>query len=104
MPCYGPQFKAQIVKKLMPPYNQSVAQVSRDTGVSVPTLYAWKQLYRNQGYVVPSKSSRPDDWDAKAKLACIIETGATRVRQVLPTNGIQVTETQGISGDFGGSL
>ena len=57
MPSYGPQFKEQIVKKLMPPYNQSVAQVSRDTGVAVPTLYAWKQLYRNQGYVVPSKSA-----------------------------------------------
>ena len=28
----------------------------------------------------------------------------TRVRQVLPTNVIQVTETQGVSGDFGGSL
>jgi transposase-like protein len=81
MPSYGPQFKEQIVKKLMPPYNQSVAQVSRDTGVAVPTLYAWKQLYRNQGYVVPSKSSRPDDWDAKAKLACIIETGAMNEAQ-----------------------
>jgi len=81
MPSYGPQFKAQIVKKLMPPYNQSVTQVSRDTGVAVPTLYAWKQLFRNQGYVVPSKSSRPDDWDAKAKLACIIETGAMNEAQ-----------------------
>ena len=29
---------------------------------------------------------------------------ASRVLQVLPTNVIQVTETQGISGDFGGSL
>jgi transposase len=81
MPSYGPQLKEQIVKKLMPPYNQSVAQVSRDTGVAVPTLYAWKQLYRNQGYVVPSKSSRLDDWDAKAKLACIIETGAMNEAQ-----------------------
>jgi transposase len=43
MPVYGPQFKEQIVKKMMPPHNQSVAQISRDTGVAVPTLYSWKK-------------------------------------------------------------
>ena len=35
MPVYGPKFKEQIVKKMMPPHNQSVAQVSRDSGVAV---------------------------------------------------------------------
>ena len=48
MPVYGPQFKEQIVKKMMPPHNQSVAQISRDTGVAVPTLYSWKKLFRNR--------------------------------------------------------
>lgn len=61
MPVYGPQFKEQIVKKMMPPHNHSVAQISRDTGVAVPTLYSWKKLFRNQGFVVPAKSSRPDE-------------------------------------------
>jgi hypothetical protein len=37
MPVYGPQFKEQIVKKMTPPHNQSVAQISRDTGLAVPT-------------------------------------------------------------------
>jgi len=81
MPVYGPQFKEQIVKKMMPPYNQSVAQISRDTGVAVPTLYSWKKLFRNQGFVVPAKSSRPDDWDSKAKLAAIIQTAAMNEAQ-----------------------
>jgi hypothetical protein len=63
MPVYDPQFKEQIVKKMMPPHNQSVAKISRDTGVAVPTLYSWKKLFCNQGFVVPAKSSRPDDWD-----------------------------------------
>ena len=81
MPVYGPQFKEQIVKKMMPPHNQSVAQISRDTGVAVPTLYSWKKLFRNQGFVVPAKSSRPDDWDSKAKLAAIIQTAAMNEAQ-----------------------
>jgi hypothetical protein len=48
MPVYGPQFKEQIVKKMMPPHNQSVAQISRDTSVAVPTLYSWEKLFRNR--------------------------------------------------------
>ena len=38
MPAYGPQFKEQIVKKMMPPHNQSVAQISRDTDVALPII------------------------------------------------------------------
>lgn len=71
VPVYGPQFKEQIVKKMMLPRNHSVDQISRDTGVAVPTLYSWKKLFRKQGFVVPAKSSCPDDWDSKAKLAII---------------------------------
>ena len=81
MPVYGPQFKEQIVKKMMQPYNQSVAQISRETGVAVSTLYSWKKLFRNQGFVVPAKSSRPDDWDFKAKLAAIVKTAAMNEAQ-----------------------
>ncbi len=40
MPRYTQEFKDQMVGKLMPPNAQSVAQVSRDTGVSEPTLYS----------------------------------------------------------------
>lgn len=38
MSVYGPQFKERIVKIMMPPYNQSVAQISGDNGVAVQTL------------------------------------------------------------------
>lgn len=72
MPVYGPQFREQTVKKIMPPHNQSVAQISRDTDVAVPNLYSWKNLFRNQGFVVPAKPSLPDSWDSKAKLAAFI--------------------------------
>ena len=81
MPVYSPKFKEQIVKKLMPPHNQSVAQVSRDTGVAVPTLYAWKKVFRSKGCVVPEKSSRPAQWDSKAKLAAVIQVAGMNEAQ-----------------------
>lgn len=73
---YSNELKESIVKKMMPPSSQSVADIARETGISTPTLYAWKQQFQQQGYVVPSKSSKPHGWDAKAKLAALIKTAA----------------------------
>ncbi|MEH6584358.1 MAG: DDE-type integrase/transposase/recombinase [Halioglobus sp.] len=42
MPKYNDEFKEQVVRKMMPPNAMSVAQVSRDTGVSDVTLYTWR--------------------------------------------------------------
>lgn len=74
MPSYSPELKEQMVRKMMPPRSQSVATISRETGISAPTLYAWKKHFRDQGFVVPSKSTQPDRWDSKAKLAAVIHT------------------------------
>ncbi|WP_048801289.1 transposase, partial [Oligella urethralis] len=76
MSSYSPEFKAQIVKKMMPPNNQSVAQISRESGIHVSTLYSWKKQLQARGFVVPAKESRPDQWDTKAKLAAIIQTAS----------------------------
>lgn len=76
MPVYSPEFKEQIAKKMMPPNNQSVARISRETGVSEPTLYAWKKQFRDRGLVVPTNTTHPDNWDAKSKLAAVIQTAA----------------------------
>ncbi|MBT5236251.1 MAG: transposase, partial [Candidatus Marinimicrobia bacterium] len=46
MPKYSEEFKEKIVQKMMPPNSQSVAQISRDTGVCGPTLYTWKNKYQ----------------------------------------------------------
>lgn len=76
MSTYSTELKEQIVKKMMPPNNQTVAAISRETGISAPTLYAWRKLLQAQGCVVPSKPTTPDRWDAKTKLAAVIQTAA----------------------------
>ncbi|AWB32718.1 transposase [Orrella marina] len=76
MPSYSDEFKAQVVRKMMPPNSQSVSQISKEMGISAPTLYAWKNQYRAKGHVVPAKPSRPDQWDTRSKLAAIIQTAS----------------------------
>lgn len=61
---------------MMPPNSVSVSQLSRDTGVSDVTLYAWRKHYRNQGVAVPSNNKKSEDWSAEDKLAVVIETAS----------------------------
>jgi len=73
---YSNEFKEQTVRKMMPPNAMSVAQVSRETGVSEQTLYHWRNRFRNQGKAVPADPSNPEHWGGENKLAVVIETAA----------------------------
>jgi transposase-like protein len=46
---YSEEFKEQVVRKMMAPNAMSVAQVSRDTGVSEQALYNWRNRLRTPG-------------------------------------------------------
>ena len=49
---YSEEFKYSIVSKMMPPQNQSVADIARETGLSEATLYKWQRQAREKGLVV----------------------------------------------------
>lgn len=76
MPRYTEEFKEQIVRKMMPPNAMSVAQVSRDSGITGTTLYNWRNKFRNEGNAVPADPSNPDNWNGENKLAVVIESAA----------------------------
>jgi transposase len=79
---YSEEFKEQAVRRLMPPNAQSVAQVSRDLGVSDVTLYNWRNQYRDRGNAVPADPSNPENWSGKNKLAVVIETAALNEQEL----------------------
>ena len=76
MPRYSEEFKEKIVQKMMQPNSQSVAQISRETGVCEPTLYTWKKHYQREGVAVHADPSNPENWSGEDKLAVVIETAA----------------------------
>lgn len=51
---YSEEFKEKIAQKMMPPNSASVAQIHRETGVSEPTLYSWKNNFQQRGMAVPA--------------------------------------------------
>ncbi len=74
MPHYSEEFREQSVRKMMAPNAQSVAAVSRESGVSEQTLYNWRNRFRHQGKAVPADPSNPENWSGENKLAVVIET------------------------------
>src|SRR5690606_1770345 len=70
---YSPERKAAILKKLLPPLNMSVAEVSRQENISNVTLYTWRKQLLKKGVVVPGRQP-PEQWSAEAKLAVVAET------------------------------
>ncbi len=71
---YSEEFKEQAVRKMMPPNAMSVAQVSRETGVSEQALYNWRNRFRHEGKAVPADPSNPENWNGENKLAVVVET------------------------------
>ena len=76
MPRYSEEFKAKVVEKMMPPNARTVADVHRETGISEPTLYAWRRQFQNRGEPVPADPGNPESWSGRDKLAVVIETAA----------------------------
>ncbi len=76
MSLYSEGFRERAVQMMMPPNAMSVAQVSRETGVSEQTLYNWRNRFRHEGIAVPADPKNPENWSGENKLAVVIETAA----------------------------
>ena len=51
MPRYSQAFKEQLVQKLVSPEGPTLAKLSLETGISGPSLRAWKRQFEQSGGV-----------------------------------------------------
>lgn len=79
---FSSERKQNILKKLLPPANMSVQDVSDTEGVSVSTIYKWRQEAKERGEPVPGKKDTTENWSAEAKLATVMATGAMTETQL----------------------
>ena len=71
---YSEEFKYSIVSKMMPPQNQSVDDIAKETGLSEATLYKWQRQAREKGLVVPGGEVNSDRWSTQDKFQIVLET------------------------------
>ena len=92
---YSAERKAAVLRKLLPPMNNSVAEVARQEGISDVTLYAWRKAAKQEGKPVPGDVKTTDEWSAEAKLAVVIETAGLseiELSQYCRSKGIYVEQ------------
>ena len=75
MPSYSIERKESVLFKLLNPDRYSVAELSREEGISQQTLYAWRNKARQLGVLMPNKKS-PELWDKQSKFAVVLETAS----------------------------
>ena len=71
---YSKERKEAVLKKMMPPYNRSIAALAREEGISEGTLYIWRRQARERGLLLPSSDSSPEGWSAQDKFNAVVET------------------------------
>lgn len=73
---YTQEYKAAIVKRMMPPNNESVTQIAKEEGISDVTLYSWRKEARESGVAAPGNGQTSDKWNSQDKFLIVMETFA----------------------------
>lgn len=73
---YPKQRKEAVLKKMLPPSNKTIAEISKEEGISEATLYKWRKAARAEGRLMPDGDMSPNGWSAADKFAAVLETAA----------------------------
>ena len=67
---YSPELKDALLRRMLPPNNESITKISREEGISEQTFRNWRDKDRKEGYAVP------DDWSTQDKFLVVVETAS----------------------------
>ena len=73
---YSPELKEALLRRMLPPNNESITKISREEGISEQTLSNWRDKARKEGYAATGKDARPDDWSTQDKFLVVVETAS----------------------------
>ncbi|ANU09699.1 transposase [Planococcus antarcticus DSM 14505] len=73
---YTKEQKDAILKRMMPPQNESVKSITEDLGISKQTLYKWRKQARSAGQATPGNDQASERWNSEDKFLVVLETYA----------------------------
>ncbi len=71
---YSKAFKQGIISRMMPPQNELVSSIARETGLSEGTLYNWKKKAKANGIPLPAGEKDAARWSTQDKFSIVMET------------------------------
>ena len=52
---YSPEYRDAILRRMLPPNNESITKIAKEEGLSEQTLRNWRNKARKEGYATPGK-------------------------------------------------
>ena len=71
---YSPELKEALLRRMLPPNNESISKIAKEEGLSEQTLRNWRDKARKEGYAVPGTEATPDNWSTQDKFLTVVET------------------------------
>jgi transposase len=71
---YSKELKEAIIKRMLPPKNESISKISREEGISAQTLRNWRAAARADGNAAPATGGNSDKWSTGDKYLIVVET------------------------------
>jgi transposase len=71
---YSAEIKESILKRMMPPNNESISQICEETGITEATLYKWRKEARAGGKATPGDGQGSEQWNSEDKFLIVMET------------------------------
>jgi transposase-like protein len=73
---YSKEFKESIIRRMLPPGNESISKIAREEGLSEQTLRNWRDKARKDGVAAPGTDAAPDQWSTQDKFLIVVETAS----------------------------
>ena len=71
---YPEELKSKVIARLLPPNNEYVPDVSRETGIPKDTLYAWRIKHRRGDQATRARHGSSDKLTSGQKFDIVLET------------------------------
>ena len=73
---YSPELKESLLRRMLPPNNESITKIAREEGISEQTLRNWRDKARADGMPAPGTDAQPDEWSTQDKFLVVVETAS----------------------------
>ena len=80
---YSKELKDALLRRMLPPNNESIAKISKEEGVSEQTLRNWRDKAIQDGYAAPGTYANSDDWSTQDKFLIVVESTGMSLRSML---------------------
>lgn len=70
---YSKELKDSIIRRMLPPSNDSISKISKQEGILEQTLRNWRDNSRADGIATPGNHTFSEKWSTQDKFLIVLE-------------------------------